>query len=95
MSSEVSPKSLSERERVCVCVFVCVCVCVCVCLCVLSHIQLSVAPWTVAHQGPLSVCCHFLLQGIFPTQGSNLHLLLLLHWQVDFFFNHCATWETF
>ena len=22
--------------------------------------------------------CHFLLQGIFPTQGSNLHLL---HWQ--------------
>ena len=27
--------------------------------------------------------CHFLLQGIFPTQGSNLHLLHLLHWQVD------------
>ena len=27
--------------------------------------------------------CHFLLQGIFLTQGSNLHLL---HWQVDFFF---------
>ena len=24
--------------------------------------------------------CHFLLQGIFPTQGSKLHLL---HWQVD------------
>ena len=24
--------------------------------------------------------CHFLLQGIFPTQGSNLHLL---HWQMD------------
>ena len=23
--------------------------------------------------------CHFLLQGIFPTQGSNLHLLQLLH----------------
>ena len=22
------------------------------------------------------------LQGIFPTQGSNLHLLCLLHWQV-------------
>ena len=29
------------------------------------------------------VGCHFLLQGIFPTQGSNLHLLCLLHWQVD------------
>ena len=26
------------------------------------------------------VGCHFLLQGIFPTQGSNPHLL---HWQVD------------
>ena len=25
---------------------------------------------------------HFLLRGIFPTQGSNLHLLSLLHWQV-------------
>ena len=25
--------------------------------------------------------CHFFLQGIFPTQGSNLHLLCLLHWQ--------------
>ena len=28
------------------------------------------------------VGCHGLLQGIFPTQGSNLHLLGLLHWQV-------------
>ena len=27
--------------------------------------------------------CHFLLQGIFPTQGLNLHLLYLLHWQAD------------
>ena len=25
--------------------------------------------------------CHALLQGIFLTQGSNLHLLCLLHWQ--------------
>ena len=25
--------------------------------------------------------CHVLLQGIFPTQRSNLHLLCLLHWQ--------------
>ena len=29
------------------------------------------------------VGCHFLLQGIFPTQGLNPHLLHLLHWQVD------------
>ena len=49
-------------------------------------------PWTVARQAPLSmdspgrntgVGCHFLLQGIFPTQGSNLCLLCLLHWQAD------------
>ena len=26
--------------------------------------------------------CHALLQGIFPTQGSNPCLLCLLHWQV-------------
>ena len=29
------------------------------------------------------VGCHFLLQGIFLTQGLNLHLLRLLHWQAD------------
>ena len=27
------------------------------------------------------VGCHFLLQGIFPSQGLNLCLLCLLHWQ--------------
>ena len=27
--------------------------------------------------------CHALLQGIFPAQGSNLHFLHLLPWQVD------------
>ena len=30
------------------------------------------------------VGCHFLCQWIFPTQGSNLHLLWLLHWEVGF-----------
>ena len=29
--------------------------------------------------------CHFLLQGIFPTQGLNSCLLCLLHWQADLF----------
>ena len=29
------------------------------------------------------VGCHFLLQSIFLTQGLNLCLLGLLHWQVD------------
>ena len=63
--------------------------CVCV-LCLLSHVRLFVAPWTRAHlcswnspgKNP-EVGCHFLLQGIFPTQGLNPHLLCLLHWQVD------------
>lgn len=27
--------------------------------------------------------CHFLRQGIFPTQGLNPRLLHLLHWHVD------------
>ena len=27
--------------------------------------------------------CHALLQGIFPTQGLNLHLFCLLPWQGD------------
>ena len=29
------------------------------------------------------VGCHFLLQRIFPTQGSNSRLLWLLRWQAD------------
>ena len=31
----------------------------------------------------IGVSCHFLLQGLFPTKGSNSRLLRLLHWQVD------------
>ena len=36
--------------------------------------------------------CHFLLQGIFPTQGSNLHLLCLLV-LAGRFFTTSTTWE--
>ena len=52
----------------------------------------SATPWTVAARllypwnfpgKNCEVGCHFLLQGIFPTQGSNPRLLHLLHWQVD------------
>ena len=65
----------------------------CVCAWVPSRfrcVQPFATPWTISHQGPLStgfsgknpgVSCHALLQGIFPTQGSNLGLLCLLHWQ--------------
>ena len=47
----------------------------------LSRVWVVATPWSVAHQAPLSigfsrqktgVCCHFLLQGISPTQGLNL-----------------------
>ena len=49
-----------------------------------SYIWLFVTLWTVAPQAPLSMGfsrqeywsgCHFTLQGIFLTQGSNLSLL--------------------
>ena len=30
--------------------------------------------------------CHFLLQRIFLTQGSNSHLFYILHWQLSSFF---------
>ena len=45
--------------------------------CPLSGAWFFVTPWPTAHQVPLSlgfsqqVGCHFLLQGIFPTQGLN------------------------
>ena len=58
-------------------------------------------PWTAACQAPLSmefsrqekntgVSCHFLLQGIFLTQGSNLGLL---HYTAGRFFTSYATRE--
>ena len=66
-----------------------------------SHVQLFATLWTVAYQTPLSmgfpgkntgVGCHFLLRGISLTQGSNLCLLCLLHWQAQFF-TTSTTWE--
>ena len=35
-------------------------------------------------QSRTGVGCHFFPQGIFPTQGSNMRVQHLLHWQVDF-----------
>ena len=58
----------------------------------LSHVWLFATHGCKAHQAPLSmgfsgkhtgVGCHFLLPGIFPTQGLILWLLHLLHWQTD------------
>ena len=76
-----------------ICSYACVYVRVCMCTQFLSHVQLYAIPWTVAAPGSsvhgffqariLEWVAIVLLQGIFPTHGSNLHLLCLLHWQVD------------
>ena len=80
--------------EVCVCVWLCVYVCVCP---VASD---SATPWTIVYQAPLSMGsprqeywsgCHFIFQWIFLTQWLNLHLLCLLHWQVDSL--PLTTWE--
>ena len=61
-------------------------------MCMLGHfsrVQLFATVWTVARRAPLSMAfsrqeywsgLRALIQ-IFPTQGSNLHLLCLLQWQ--------------
>ena len=50
-----------------------------------NYAWLFATPWTIAGQAPLPIKffkqeywlrCHFLLYGIFPTQGWNPHLLL-------------------
>ena len=60
-------------------------------MCVLSHVQFFATLRSVAYQTPLSMGFsrqeywsgfHVLSQVIFLTQGSNWHLLCLLHWQV-------------
>ena len=66
----------------------------------LSHVRLCATPWTAAHQAPhpwdlpgknTGVGCHARLQGIFPTQGSNLCLMSPA--LADRFFTTSATWE--
>ena len=39
-------------------------------------------PWDFSGKNT-GVACHFLFQGIFPTQGLNPCILGLLHWQAD------------
>ena len=73
----------------CVCVYVSVCVW-CVRVYMFNCVWLFVTSWTIAWQ---AVGCYFLLQGIFPVQGSNPCLLHLLYcrqilynykeWQID------------
>ena len=65
----------------------------CCCCCSVAHSGPTLRPYGL--QASRLLClwnfpgknmgagCHFLLQGIFPSQGLNLRLLHLLHWQVD------------
>ena len=56
-------------------------------MCVFSHSVMSDSlrpPWTAAR-------CHFLLQGVFPAQGSNPSLL---HRQVDSLLLSCLGFPT-
>ena len=64
-------------------------ICACVVQIHFSHVQLFAVPWTIRARllcpwdslGKNSrVGCHFLLQGIFPTNGQDPQLLSLLHW---------------
>ena len=73
------PAKLPGKARVCVSV-----------LSRFSRVRLFATLWTIACQAPLPrgfsrpeywSGLTFPPQGIFPTQGSNLRLLYLLHWQ--------------
>ena len=64
----------------------------CLSVCSVAQSRPALSPWTATHQAPcpwnfpgknIGAGCHFLLQGIFLTQGSNIPLLHFLHWQVD------------
>ena len=69
--------------------FLCIWLCYCYCLVTKScpaFLQLHelqptrvLSPWKFPGKN-IGVRCHFLLQVIFPIQGSNLHFL---HWQAD------------
>ena len=63
-----------------------------VCVCSQSHLALcdpmdcsppGSSPMGLPKQEYWSGLHFFLLQGIFPSQGSNMHLLYLLHWQAN------------
>ena len=66
---------------------VCACACACACVCVFSHLVVPDSLWPYSLLGSCpcdfprkntEVDCHFLLQGIFPTQESipsHLHLM--------------------
>ena len=71
-----------------------------VCVQLLARIWLFVIPWTVTCQAPLSMefsrqeyesMLPFPPPGIFPTQGSNLHLCVSCTGRQILY--HCDTWD--
>ena len=50
-------------------------------------------PWNFPGNNT-GVGCHFLLQGIFPAQGSNARFLHLLYWQTKSF-TTSTTWKAY
>ena len=84
--------SAGELEGVSVCVCVCVCMCVYSLSCVwffCDSMNCSL-PGSSVHgsfQARLLLACHFLLQGIFPTQGSNPHLFVFPALASGFFYH--------
>ena len=58
------------------------CVCVCVCSVMSDSFCEPLCPWDFPGKST-GVGCHFLLQGVFSTQGLNRHPLCPLHWQAN------------
>ena len=77
--SQIGDPSVVSSIYCCISVLcVCLCVCVCVCSAMSNSLPLHglqptrlLRPWDSPGKNT-GVGCHFLLQGIFPTQGSNL-----------------------
>ena len=67
--------------RVCMCVHAQSCSTLCDPMGCSMHAML-LSPWNYPGKNT-EVSCHFLLQGIFPTQGLNLYCMHLLHRQAD------------
>ena len=94
-NSEVQSKGMFQLTFLCSYdIYVCVCVCVCVYSFDPMEPARLLCPWNFPGKNT-GVSSHVLLQGIFPTQGSNPGLLCLVHcrWIFFFFFYHCATLE--
>ena len=81
----VNSEVFQMPQNMCMCVFLCSARC--------GPVDYSLPGSSLHFPGKnTEVGCHFLLQGIFPTQRSNPRLLLLLHW-LGGFFTTSTTWE--